>query len=461
MIEIEELIQDPENAELYYCPRRITNNCRCLEEFVMKHSWMNENLGTPKDALKLLKGLRREAIELSHGRCTRSSRKIMIYDDGRLKCRGQAKARLNKYIQFLIETSRKLRSHGICAAAEKQILKYSYNLINNKLKYDCDNRNDLIADETIDYNRRKNLMPFEVLMKKRCCRDKCTNKLKKDVTYYSKLRSDAKTSHKLKRKAITKLLMTPSGGIPNCNNFIVLLLGVSRNTIKSVKNVLILGSKGVKKQESKKTYERSEDTSQSLDTLMPVQASNTHHQTTDAVNNFQQVNHIPQDMGQSFVSFQNTEVPTTPTQSMSDPVNSFAEFNANCYSLLDPEQFQTTDLTNQNMSMQGCTNSANASHEFYVPNEGVASASHNLNSSYIEYTEQNVGNNILSTYNNNLPLQQNTTIDPTNQNMVNDFSYQYLPTYPVNMNRTFTIYQSPSLYWNGVPKTSHAPSTFG
>ncbi|KII62032.1 hypothetical protein RF11_09384 [Thelohanellus kitauei] len=460
-MKIEELINDPENAEMYYCPRWRTKNCRCLEEFVMRHIWMNVNLGTCENALKLLKGLRRKALELSKERGIRNDIKNTYVNDESSNSRGCRKRKSKKYVEYIIETRSKLRSHGICEIAAQKILQYSNNIIYRKLKHDYEERNDLIVDETRQSNRNKNLIPIEELMEVRCCKNKCTNKLKNDITFYSKLRSDAKTSQKMKREAITKLLMTTSGEIPNCNKFIIFLLGISPNTIKSMKKVLALGSNGVKKQESEQTDEKPASYTQNLETTMPFQTSNTHHQTTDAINNFEMVNPIPQDMGQSFVSFQNTEVPTTPTQSMSDPVNSFAEFNANCYSLLDPEQFQTTDLMNQNISMQNCPNVANAFHQFCVPNEGVASASHNLSSNYIEYTEKNVGNNISSTYNNNLPPQQNINVNPTNQNMVNDFSYQYLPTYPVNMERTFTIYHSPLLYWNGVPTTTHAPSTLG
>ncbi|KII62039.1 hypothetical protein RF11_09391 [Thelohanellus kitauei] len=402
-MEIEELINDPENAEVYYCPRRSTKNCRCLEEFVMKHSWMNQVLGTPEDALKLLKGLRREALELSKERCTTNDIKIMNDDEERLKFRGWGRTKSKKYVQYIVETRRKLRSHGICEVAATKILKYSGNILRYKLKHDYEKRNYLIVDETCKSNRNKNLIPIEVLMEVRCCKNKCTNKLKNDLTFYSQLRSDIKISHKMKRKAITRLLMTSSGEIKNCNKFIISLLGVHRDTIGSVKKMLGLGLKAIIKQECVQTDERPEAVDQNLETTMPVQTSNNHYQTTNADNNFQQVNHIPQDMGQSSVSLQNTEVPTTQTQQMFYTVNSFAEFNQNIYSLFMPEPFQTTDLMNQNFSLQVCPNVANVSHQFYVPNEGVASAKQNLNNNYIGYTEKNFENSKWPTYQNILP----------------------------------------------------------
>ncbi|KII73442.1 hypothetical protein RF11_09432 [Thelohanellus kitauei] len=460
-MEIEELIKDPVNIDMNHCRARSTKNCLCLEEFVMKHSWMNENLGTPEDALKLLKGLRREAVQLSNEPCTRNGIKIGNGDGERSNSMCFRYRKSKKYVQYIFETRRKLRSHGICEIAAKKILKYSSNIIYQKLIHDSENRNDLIFDEKRRLKPNKKHIQIQELMEMRCCKNKCTNKLKNDVTYYSKLRSDAKISLKMKREAITKLLMTPSDEIPNCSKFIVFFLGVSNATISSLRNMLGLGSKGVKKQESEQTDEKPAAYIQNLETTMPVQTSNTHHQTTNADKNFFQVYPIPQDMWQSSVSFQNNEVPTTQTQQIFYPAKSFAELHSNGYSLLMPEQLQTSVPMNQNISIQGFPNVVNVSQQFYVSNEGVASASHNPNINYIGYTGKNAGNNIFPTYNNNLTPQRNISIHQMNQNLVNDFSYQHLPTYPANVNRINTINPSPILYWNGKPITTHTPLSFG
>ncbi|KII62030.1 hypothetical protein RF11_09382 [Thelohanellus kitauei] len=460
IMNIEELIQDPENTDMFYCPARITRNCLCLEEFIMKHSWMNENLGTPRDALNLLKRLRREALKLSYGKCTINDVNVTD-DDGRLNCRVSGNRKSKKYIEYIVETRHKLRSHGICEIAAQKILKYSKNIIYRKLKHDDEGRNDLISEEMSNSNRNKNLIPIEDLMKVRCCKNKCTNKLKNDVTFYSKLRSDAKTSSIMKREAIKKLLMTTSGEVQRCNKFIVLLLGVSRNTIRSAKNFLGLRSKRVKNQESSQTDKKLVAYTQNLETTMPVQTSSIDHQTADSVNNFQQVFPTPQDMWQTSVSFQNMEAATSQTQQMFYPANRITEFNPNGYSFLKPEQFQTTMPMNPNISMQGYPNVANVCPTFYVPNEGVASAIHNPNIDYRGYTGQNAGNNILPAYHNMLLPQQYNSINPTNHNMVNDISYQYLPIYPANMNRMYTTNPSPRLDFDGMPVTTHTPSSLG
>ncbi|KII62043.1 hypothetical protein RF11_09395 [Thelohanellus kitauei] len=146
-MDIEELIKDPENANVYYCPHRSTKNCRCLEEFVTKHFWMNQNLGSPEKALKLLKDLRREALELSKERCTTNDIKSMN-DDGRtLKCRGFERSKSKNYDQYIINTSSELQSHGICEVAAQKILKCSHSIIHNNLKHDNEGRTDLIADK--------------------------------------------------------------------------------------------------------------------------------------------------------------------------------------------------------------------------------------------------------------------------------------------------------------------------
>ncbi|KII62035.1 hypothetical protein RF11_09387 [Thelohanellus kitauei] len=459
-MEIEELIKDPENAEMYYCPRRSTKNCLCLEEFVMRHIWMNVNLGTCENALKLLKGLRRNALELSKERCTMNDVKN-LNDECMSNFQGYKNRKSKKYVEYIVKTRRKLRLHGICEVATKKMLKYSDRILRYKLKYDYEKRNDLIADETCKSNRNKNYIPIEDLKEVRCCKNKCTNKLKNNVTFYSQLRSDATISQKMKRKVITKLLMTTSGEDQNCIKFIVLLLGVSRTTICSVKNFLSLGSKGEENQESKQTDKKLAAYTQNLEKTMPIQTSNTHHQTTDAVNNFQQVNPTPQDMWQTSVSLQNNVVPTTQTQQMFYPANSFTEFNPNGNSLFQPEQFQTTMPMNQNISMPGYPNVANVCQQFYVPNEGVASASHNPNINYIAYIRQNAGNNIFSNYNNNLHPQQNISINQMNNNMVNDFSHLNFPTYPANMNRMYIINPIPQFNLNAVPVTTPTSRSFG
>ncbi|KII62033.1 hypothetical protein RF11_09385 [Thelohanellus kitauei] len=459
-MEIEELIQDPENAEMYYCPRRSTKNCLCLEEFVMRHIWMNVNLGTRENALKLLKGLRRKALELSKERCTENGIKN-TNDDCWSNIQGFGNRKSKKYVQYIVKTRRKLRSHGICEIAAQKILKYSKKIIYRKLKHDYEHRNDLIADEMSKSNRNKNLIPIEALMEVRCCQNKCTSKLKNDVTFYSKLRSDAKTSQKRRREAIKKLLMTPSGETLNCYKFIDLFLGVSHTTISSVKKHVGFSKKRVKKRKSEQKYKIPQSSAENLKATMPGHTSNTKHQTTDAVNNFEMVNPILQDIGQSCVSIQNTEVPTTQTQPMSYPVNGFAEFNPNNYSLFKREKFQTTVSMNQNISSQGCPNVTNESYKFCVQSEGVASASDNLNHNSIGSTEQNFGNNVSTKCNNNLPRQQPININQTCPNMVNNFYYNHLPKHSANMNSIDRTNPSPPLYSNGTPVTTRTSSTFG
>ncbi|KII62041.1 hypothetical protein RF11_09393 [Thelohanellus kitauei] len=169
-MEIEELIMDPENADVYYCPRLSTKNCRCVEEFVKKHCWMNANLGTPADAIKLLKDLRKEALGLSNERFTRNEFKKINDNGTRLKFRGTGRIKSKKYVQYIVETRGKLRSHGICEIAAQNILKYSSKIIYSNLKYDYEKTNDLIADEKSNLKRNNKLLPIEELMEVRCCK---------------------------------------------------------------------------------------------------------------------------------------------------------------------------------------------------------------------------------------------------------------------------------------------------
>ncbi|KII62038.1 hypothetical protein RF11_09390 [Thelohanellus kitauei] len=223
--------------------------------------------------------------------------------------------------------------------------------------------------------------------------------------------------------------------------------------------MLGLGKKRVKKQKSETKYKRPETENHNLEKTMPIQTSNTHQPATDCVNNFVQVTPIPQDMLPSSVNFLNTEVSTTQTRQIIYQANSFEKVNPKGYSLFCPEQFETECLMNQNISIQGCPRLFKVSHQLCVPNEGVISTSSNLNRNYIGSTEQNARNSIYHRYNNNSPPQQNINVNRMNQNLVNDFSYQYLPMHPASMKRMYTTNYSPQLYSNAVPVTTHIPRT--
>ncbi|KII73885.1 hypothetical protein RF11_03940 [Thelohanellus kitauei] len=207
-----------------------------MENYILKKiSTSNSEFVNKVEVLDSVLGIRKKASKLSKEKCTTPTSQDNGPDNRNARSKGSMKIKSKRYIEYVMEQREKLKEYGVCEASCKNILKYSNNLVHRLLKYDPENRNSLITGAKSKTKGRKTKLTFETLMTTKCCHHVCTKLIGEYPQYYSNLRAEAQKCNKNKRTAIKELIFFSLNQRKICNKFIIQVLGVSRDTLKTVK----------------------------------------------------------------------------------------------------------------------------------------------------------------------------------------------------------------------------------
>ncbi|KII65170.1 hypothetical protein RF11_11564 [Thelohanellus kitauei] len=418
IMELEDLIQDPEYAVLYYCPARTCKNCRCLEKFVAMHHWMGTNLGGPRHALLLLKLFQLRLSNLSKDLYKIADTSSENVDDPRWLREYLDMEKLEKYGNYIAETRRKLRFNGICSAARKNVLMYPKNFIHLILIFYFNLRNDLIAQGKLNLTQIHSLIPLEQLIYKNCCKNQCMKQLGFDFKIYSDLRSEGIFFESREKDPVEQLLNLEYLNGEICDKSIKCIVFICLEKLDIIRKKFAEETTHLHQENTQTTIETSQianDNSRILETNTTAQSDSTSYEAMNTVNHHVTLNSDARNMDPSLVNYQEFVHPRTSTSQMFVQENDFSTLNPTTY--LDDVNplFQPTDQTTLNTSIQRHHNNGNSSQENFSLFEDINVI--NGDGRHPEFTWHDVDYNLNYTYLNYRQPLQDITNDIQNHNL--------------------------------------------
>ncbi|KII74434.1 hypothetical protein RF11_07803 [Thelohanellus kitauei] len=437
-MEMDELMNDPQYDDFLHCPNRFINNCHCLQAFVRKNQFTNENLSTPEVIVEFLQDCRLKAVELYSERLTRVD--YETYNDWSSQRQESIISKSRTYIDSVKNISVILRGAGICEAACKQILqttkvsefsdapsKKLFQNTNLSIFLNLTNEDDKLIDSLIwsknESGEGKCLLPLERLIGKNCCKGKCLNRLKNNANFYKKLVYKSILSRQGYRDAITQVIKAQQGKRPYCNKFICFVFGMSIRKLKKIKREI-------------REYER----------MLEAITNETNKLRTTANQVNQEVNSKHHLVQPSSVNFPKSLEEFIRVQKVLKRVAEIKKKHAEFCLEFDKVRARYLNRHFKNMSGQAYPCYTDASGQTYNPNIAVDVSNLRLNEHSNVYSCQSVENNFsMTTFNNNLTQEQ--SINTTNLNMVHNSFNTFEDVQSVNSNSRSTT--NPSFRVNG------------
>ncbi|KII61271.1 hypothetical protein RF11_03067 [Thelohanellus kitauei] len=227
--------QKQNNLEDLYCPAERTKNCKCMKNLKQRCLWDGKKLSGPAMLNEIIKNFKDKSVNVSYVQIylTRQGNNLL---DPRYRLENLQNGSLEAYMKFINETLEILQRNGVCKDACQNILRYPAHIFDVDLKNDSNNENEDPENNRRIRGPKKPIMPLEDYYKLDCCKYMCYKKMDNNYSYYMKLRSLANKSGVWKRWAAEQMVDTPSNETKNCKKFIMFVVGLCRNTLRSVQN---------------------------------------------------------------------------------------------------------------------------------------------------------------------------------------------------------------------------------
>ncbi|KAL3871523.1 hypothetical protein ACJMK2_039516 [Sinanodonta woodiana] len=213
-------------ASRLYCPPITDRICGCIQKYIMVNDEICETRG--QELIEML----RKALQLSKEKCystadtAASSRKSRSKNVGL----GSGHKRSKIYTEFVLKSRSHLKKEiGLCERGSQRILLYSNNFLHKTLKTEK-NSSRLLKRKFLE-----KLVTFSEILAKPCCVYNCVMMAATHCRLLEKWRERALTSQAEARRVMAEMLTPAGGNRVNCNLFISLVTGCSKQTIHRVK----------------------------------------------------------------------------------------------------------------------------------------------------------------------------------------------------------------------------------
>ncbi|KII68178.1 hypothetical protein RF11_03313 [Thelohanellus kitauei] len=227
---------------VYPCPNPKKKGCFCLDVYFIETKALDSfpKFKNMQEVIDYLLRLRSKALFLSKQPGVIKDCKFNSTDHHRGPTKISKKLKANEYTDYIFETRRILKENGICEVSCQNILGYSNNLIYRYLKFDHHDRNTSILVARPKYPKKTQIIPFEKLMSKECCKSNCNKLIEDNIQYFENLRAQAQMSRKNKRKCIEQLKDDLGQNFDICKQFIIdALAGLRKLVIQAKQQRLI------------------------------------------------------------------------------------------------------------------------------------------------------------------------------------------------------------------------------
>ncbi|XP_022093989.1 plectin-like [Acanthaster planci] len=220
-------LKDPD-ADRLACLHISSKPCGCMQRYIIAEGNMEKSRDRASILLKMIK----DAKKLKEKKSYSIEELINKGKKFRKVGLGNGQKRSKEFEEFVLTNRQYLRNQlKFCERACQRILSYSNNFLHKKLKTEPERR------ERIERTKGKMalglLKDITELSDIKCCEAECSLMAQSHAVLLKTWRERANSGQAEARKVLAEML-TPSGKVSNCANFITLVTGCSLSTIQSV-----------------------------------------------------------------------------------------------------------------------------------------------------------------------------------------------------------------------------------